>query len=79
MEEPQIEIVKIRRRKSIKGGLGPIDLVTALCHPCMLRFEAERGAAGKRGRFVDLIGALSITCPSCGTEATFEHAQLAGL
>ena len=79
MDEPQIEIVKIRRLKSIKPGLGPIGLVTALCHPCMLRFEAVKGAARERGRFVDAIGSLSITGPSCGTEATFGHSQLEGL
>jgi hypothetical protein len=79
MDEPPIEIVKIRRRISIKGGLGPIATMTALCHPCKLRFEAKPGAAGDPGRFADLVGAVRIVCPSCGTEATFEHSQLESL
>lgn len=91
MDEGKIRVLKIRRRRAAapfatghgrnprKLGPGTILGVTAVCDSCGTTFEAVKGTAGDPGRFADSIGALSVACPSCGTESTVEHPQLEGL
>ena len=59
-------------RLSIKGGVSAVD---ARCG-CGRAFTARAHGPEVLGRFEQLIGHVSVTCPACGYEETFTNQVL---